>query len=71
MSYTRSVLYVCKNVSMFNLIDYNLVSLPRTWCGHGGLMIYVHNQFQCTTINYKIMKKATDWEYLCNETFHQ
>ena len=59
------------NVSMFNLTDYNLVSLPRTCCGHGGLMIYVHNQFQCTTINHKIMKKATDWEYLCVEISHQ
>ena len=28
------------NVSMFNLTDYNLVSLPRTCCGHGGLMIF-------------------------------
>ena len=59
------------NVSMFNLTDYNLVSLPRTCCGHGGLMIFVHNQFQCTTINHKIMKKATDWEYLCVEVSHQ
>ena len=59
------------NVSMFNLTVYNLVSLPRTCCGHGGLMIYVHNQFQCTTINHKIMKKATDWEYLCVEISHQ
>ena len=59
------------NVSMFNLTDYNLVSLPRTCCGHGELMIYVHNLFQCTTINHKIMKKATDWEYLCVEISHQ
>ena len=33
------------NASMFNLTDYNPVSLPRTCCGHDGLMIYVHNQF--------------------------
>ena len=59
------------NVSMFNLTDYNLVSLPKTCCGHGGLMIYVHNQFQCTTINHKIMKKTTDLEYLCVEVSHQ
>ena len=59
------------NVSMFNLTDYNLVSLSRTCCGHGGLMIYEHNQFQCTTIKHKIMKKATDWEYLCVEISHQ
>ena len=59
------------NVSMFNLTDYNLVSLPRTCCGHGRLMIDVHNQFQCTTINHKIMKKANDREYLCVEISHQ
>ena len=56
---------------MFNLTDYNLVSLPRSCCGHGGLMIYVHNQFKCTPINHKITKKATDWECLCVEISHQ
>ena len=59
------------NVSMFNLTNYNLVSLPRNCCGHGGLMIYVHNLFKYTPINHKIMKKATDWEYLCVEISHQ
>ena len=56
---------------MFNLTDYNLVSQPRSCCGHGGLMVYVHNQFKCTPINNKIMKKATGWEYLCVEISHQ
>ena len=56
---------------MFNLTDYNLVSQPRSCCGHGGLMVYVHNQFKCTPINNKIMKKATDWEYLCVEISHK
>ena len=59
------------NVSMFNLTDYNLVSQPRSCCDHGGLMVYVHNQFKCTPINNKIMKEATGWEYLCVEIFHQ
>ena len=80
MNLTNSISVIClqecwlkdtDNVSMFNLTDYNLVSLPRTCFGHGGLMIYVHNQFQCTTINHKIMKKTTDWEYLCVEVSHQ
>ena len=28
-------------------------------------MVYVHNQFKCTPINNKIMKKATGWEHIC------
>ena len=56
---------------MFNLTDYNLVSQPRSCCGHGGLMVYVHNQFKCTPINNNITKKATDWEYLCVEISHK
>ena len=59
------------NVSMFNLTDYNLVSQPRSCCGHGGLLVYVHNQFKCTPINNTIMKKATGWKYLCVEISHQ
>ena len=55
-----TVIVIVDNISMFNLTDYNLVSLPRSCCGHGGLIIYVHNQFKCTTINHKIMKRATD-----------
>ena len=38
------------NVSMFNLTDYNLVSQPRTCCGHRRLMVYGHNQFKCTIL---------------------
>ena len=45
------------NVSMFNLTDYNLVSQPRSCCGHGGLMVYVHNQFKCTPINSRLRKR--------------
>ena len=80
MNLTNSISVIClqecwlketDNISMFNLTDYNLVSLPRSCCGHGGLMIYVHNQFKCTPINHNIMKKATDWEYLCVEISHQ
>ena len=56
---------------MFNQTDYNLVSQPRSYCGHGGLMVYVHKQIKCTPINNKIMKKATGWEYLCVEISHQ
>ena len=56
---------------MFKLTDYNLVSRPRSSCGNGGLMIYVHNQFKCTPINHMIMKKATDWKYVCVKISHQ
>ena len=56
---------------MFNLTGYNLASLPRSCCGQGGLIIYMHNQFKCTHINHKIMKKANDREYLCVEISHQ
>ena len=59
------------NISMFNMTDYSLVYLPRSCCGHGGLMFYVHHQFKCTPNNHKIMKKATHWEYLCVEMSHQ
>ena len=55
---------------MFNLTHSNLVFLARSYCDHGGLMIYVHNPFKCTLINHKIMKKATDWEYLFVEISH-
>ena len=80
MNLTNSISVIClqecwlketDNISMFNLTDYNLVSLPRSWCGHDGLMIYLHNQFKCTPINHNIIKKATDWEYLCVEISHQ
>ena len=80
MNLTNSISVIClqkcwlkefDNISMFNVTDYNLVSLPRRCCGHGGLMIYVHHQFKCTPINHKITKKATDWEYLCVEISHQ
>ena len=30
-----------------------------------------HNQFKCTPINNKIMKKATGWEYLSVEISHK
>ena len=60
------------NISMFNLTDYNLVSLPRSCCGHGELMIFVHNQFNCTPINQTIMKKVTDvLKYLIKNTMQK
>ena len=34
------------NVSMFNLENYKMIFLPKSFCAHGGLIIYVHNQFQ-------------------------
>ena len=74
MNITNSISVIClqecwlketDNISMFNLTDYNLVPLPRSCCGHGGLMIYVHNQFKCTPINHNINI------YLCVEISHK
>ena len=39
------------NVSMFNLENYEMLFLPKSCCAHGGLIIYVHNQFQCTVMS--------------------
>ena len=36
---------------MFNLKDYKLFYQTKRCCGHGGLIIYVHNQFDCNIID--------------------
>ena len=51
---------------MFNLKDYKLFYQTKRCCGHGGLMIYVHNQFDCNIID-TIKQQSTGWEYLCVE----
>ena len=50
------------NVSMFNLESYNMIFLPESCCAHGGLIIYVHNQFQCAVMSEV---QSSGWEYLC------
>ena len=66
MNLTNSINVIClqecllkqtDDIFMFNLSNYNLVSLPRSCCGHGGLMIYVQNQLKYTPINHKIMHR--------------
>ena len=55
---------------MFNLKDYKLFYQIKRCCGHGGLMIYVHNQFNCNIID-TIKQQYTGWEYLCVEISHK
>ena len=40
--------------------------MPKCCCAHGGLIIYVHNQFQCT-----VMSEIIGWEYLCVKISHR
>ena len=37
--------------------------------GHGGLIIYVHNQFQCFDVNVNLVSNR--WEYLCIGLSHR
>ena len=39
---------------MFNLKDYKLFYQTKRCCGHGGLMIYVHNQFDCNITHLQL-----------------
>ena len=55
---------------MFNLKDYKLFYQTKRCCGHGGLMIYAHNQFNCNIID-TIKQQYTGWEYLCVEISHK
>ena len=36
---------------------------------HGGLIIYVHNQFQCFDVNINLVSNR--WEYLCIGLSHR
>ena len=33
------------DTSLFDIPNYNLVSRPKSCCGHGGLMVYIHDSF--------------------------
>ena len=59
-----------ESIAMFNLKDYNMSYQTKQCCGHGGLIIYVHTQFTCTSID-TISQAATGWEYMCVELSHQ
>ena len=54
------------NVTMFNLAGYEMVYKTRSCCAHGGLIIYIHNELECTTLT-DINIASTGWEYLCVE----
>ena len=43
-----------------------MVYKTRRCCAHGGLIIYIHNELECTTLtDFDIA--STGWEYLCVE----
>ena len=54
------------NVTMFNLAGYEMVYKTKSCCAHGGLIIYIHNEPECTTLT-DIDIASTRWEYLCVE----
>ena len=58
------------NVIMLNLEGHELSSQPNQCYAHGGLIIYVHNQFAATVLT-NIKMQAFGWEYLCVQLSHQ
>ena len=58
------------NVTMFNLENYEMLFLPKSCCRHGGLIIYVHKQFECTVLT-DIKVPSSGWEYLCVKLSHR
>ena len=58
------------NVAMFNLENYEMLFLPKSCCRYGGLIIYVHKQFECTVLT-DIKVPSSGWEYLCVKLSHR
>ena len=58
------------HMSGLNLPNYQMFYQRGNRVGHGhcGLVIYVHEQFQCKEIS--IEQEHTDWDYLCLEILH-
>ena len=54
------------NVTMFNLTGYDMVYQAGRCCAHGGLIVYIQNGLECTTVT-ELNISATGWEYLCVE----
>ena len=50
------------SINLFNLSDYTMVHQTKRCCGHGGLIIYIHNQFKYKLVD-TIHQEATGWEY--------
>ena len=53
----------------FHLPGYELLFTTEKSCGHGGLMIYVHNQFSAKPID--INENIHEWERQCIELSHK
>ena len=58
------------NVTMFNLENYEMTFLPKSCCAHGGLIIYVHKQFECRVMT-EVVVQASGWEYVCVKVSHR
>ena len=52
------------DANMFRMTKYNLVHQAKQCCEHGGLIIYIHEQFKCTKTKL-INEQTSGWEYLC------
>ena len=50
------------SINLFNLSGYTMVHQTKRCCGHGGLIIYIHNQFKYKLVD-TIKQEATGWEY--------
>ena len=54
----------------YNIPNYTMVHKNRlTPTDHGGLIIDVHNQFQCFDVNINLVSNR--WEYLCIGLSHR
>ena len=51
---------------MFNLDGYEMIFKTRSCCAHGGLITYIHNELECTTLT-DIDTITTSCEFLCVE----
>ena len=58
------------NVTMFNLDNYEVTFLPKSCCAHGGLIIYVHKQFECRVMT-EVVVQASGWKYVCVKVSHR
>ena len=57
------------SMNLLNLSDYTMVHQTKRCCGHGGLIIYIHNQFKYRLVD-TIHQETTGWEHLCIELSH-
>ena len=55
-------------IPLYNLYNYKLIHQGQRCCPHGGLVIYVHEQF--SFMDSEIHQTTTGWEYLCIQISH-